>query len=172
LAIPVCGKEKKPGGEVVDWAALAQVASYCIDKSQLSGSDRYLLDGFVKAESKPKHLLTKLPWKMTEGCDTGNPDAIATVEFIPLTALSETERTPIGPQPTITDSRDPDATIKVVLIVTDSARKVIYRAESMPLSTDATPDSGPQGGPVSRQDGMYHVFWALTEDLGSTRGTK
>ena len=34
-----------------------------------------------------------------------------------------------------------------------------------PLSTDAPDDSPTRGGPVARQDALYHVFWALTDGV-------
>lgn len=64
IILPLTGREKKPNGEILNPRALAEVRTYCIEKSALSGSDRYIVDGFLKTESKPKHLLTKLPWKL------------------------------------------------------------------------------------------------------------
>jgi hypothetical protein len=176
IAFPVYSREKKSAGEIFDQRALTEVRSYCIEKSKLSDRDRYLVEGFLKAESKPRHLLTKMPWKLVESCETGNPDTVATVEFVPLNStdirLGQTE----GPRVMGTDSRDPDAPIKVVLTVDDSAQKLLYRTQAMPLTNDVTSDSlqpSPiRGGPVERQDALYHVFWQLTDDLRAMRVPK
>ncbi len=174
-AFPIYSREKRAAGEIFDQGALATVQSYCIEKSGLSDSDRYLLDGFLKAESKPKRLLTKMPWKLVESCETGSPDAIVTVEFVQLSSVNKGPGQTAGPPMTRTDSRDPDAPIEVILTVNGSGQKLLYRAEAMPLTTDATPDPTDQpnrGGPVSRQDALYHGFWALKDDLLAMRGLK
>ncbi len=181
LAITVRAKNLK--GEIPDRRALAEVRTYCVQKSGLSSSDRYILDGFLKTESKPKHLLTKLPWKLVENCRDGRPDAIATVEFVPLHYRRLVLGEPTGPRETVTDSRDPEAPIKVVLTVRDSSQKLLYRAQAMPLTSDEPdriPPPGPahppempprHGGPVERQDAVYHVFWALIGDLQAMHGS-
>ena len=97
IAFPMYGREKKPGGEIFDRRALSEARSFCIEKGELSDSDRYLLDGFLKTENKPKHLLTKIPWKLVEGCETGSPDAIATVEFVPLKSTDIRTGQTVGP---------------------------------------------------------------------------
>ena len=67
FTLPMAGLAKKLEGEVLDRRALAEVRTYCIEKGGLSDSDRYLVDGFLKSESKPKHLLTKMPWRFESG---------------------------------------------------------------------------------------------------------
>lgn len=177
MAIPIYGRGKKASRGILDRQALAEVRSYCIEKGGLSDSDRYLLDGFLKAESKPKHLLTKMPWKLVEDCEHASPDAIITLEFVPLNWVNLSPGQTVGPPVSRTDSRDPEAPIRVMLTVNDSAQKLLYRTEAMPLTTDATPADGGviegsdpldhpnRGGPVSRHDALYHVFWQLTDDL-------
>ncbi len=175
IAFPITGREKKPGGEVLDRRALTEVSSYCIEEGGLSGSDRYLVDGFLKAESKPKHLLTKMPWKRVEGCGSGSPDAIAAVEFVPLNRIAIGAGEPTGPPLSGTDSRDPEAPIKVVLTVTDSSQKLLYRTQAMTLDQDVTSASElpppSRGTPAERQDALYHAFWNLIEDLQAVRGS-
>jgi hypothetical protein len=184
LTLPITGLAKKPSGEIPDRRALAEVRTYCIEKSGLSDSDRYIVDGFLKTESKPKHLLTKMPWKLVESCPDDNPDAIATVDFVPLNTVRTSNGVPTGPGgvpagPPVsgTDARDPEAQVKVILTVGDSSQKLLYRIEAMPLGTDRpyagqiTPTEPPShGGPVERLDAVYHVFWALINDLQGVRG--
>lgn len=120
FAIPAISQVKKPTGEIPKPQDLAKVQTYCIDKSGLSGPDRYLIDGFVKTESKPKHLLAKLPWKLVEDCQNGQPDATATLEFVRMNEtairLGEPTREPV----TLTPGSYPEAPIKVVLTVGDA----------------------------------------------------
>jgi hypothetical protein len=43
----------------------------------------------------------------------------------------------------------------------------------MPLTNDVTSDSSQRlsrGGPVERQDAVYHAFWQLINDLLEVRG--
>jgi hypothetical protein len=174
IAFPITGGEKKPKGEVFDRRALTEVRSYCVEEGGLSDSDRYLVDGFLKAESKPKHLLTKMPWKLVEGCGTGSPDAIAEVAFVPLNRIAIVVGEPTGPPLGGTDSRDPDAPIKVVLTVTDSSQKLLYRTQALPLTQDVVSQSEQpppnRGRPDERQDALWHAFWHLTADLLAVRG--
>jgi hypothetical protein len=170
--LPIAGLAKKLEGEVLDRRALAEVRTYCIEKGGLSDSDRYLVDGFLKSESKPKHLLTKMPWKRVESCRDDNPDAIATVEFIPLNTVGISAGGVSG-----TDARDPDADIKVVLTVGDSSQRPLYRVEARPLggavpamespypNPNTTSEPPPHGGTAERVDAVYHVFWRLISDL-------
>jgi hypothetical protein len=174
IAFPITGREKKIEGEVFDQQALTEVGSYCVEEGGLSDSDRYLVDGFLKTESKPKHLLTKLPWKLVEGCGTGSSDAIAKVAFVPLNRVVIGADNPNSPPLSGTDSRDPDAPIKVVLTVTDSSQKLLYRTEALPLMYDVT-SASPQmslsrSGPAERQDALWHAFSHLIEDLLALRG--
>lgn len=184
FTLPLIGLAKEFSGEIPDRRALAEVRTYCIEKSGLSDSDRYIVDGFLKTESKPKHLLTKMPWKLVESCRDDNPDAIATVDFVPLNTTRISNGVPTGPGgvpagPPVggTDARDPETQIKVVLTVGDSSQKLLYRIEAMPLGTDRVyaaqirPTEPPShGGPVERLDAVYHVFWRLIKDLQVVRG--
>jgi hypothetical protein len=174
IAFPITGAVKKPKGEVFDRQALTEVRSYCVEEGGLSDSDRYLVDGFLKAESKPKHLLTKLSWKLVEGCGTGSPDAIAAVAFVPLNRIDIAADKPIGPPVSGTDSRDPEAPIKVVLTVTDSSQKLLYRTQALPLTQDVTTQSEQpppnRGRPEERQDALWHAFSHLIEDLLAVHG--
>ena len=174
IAFPIIAREKKPNGEILDRQALAEVRSYCIEEGGLSDSDRYIVDGFLKAESKPKHLLTKMPWKRVESCGTGSPDAIAVVAFVQLNRIAIGVDNPTGPPLSGTDSSDPDAPIKVDLTVTDSSQKLLYRTQAMTLIQDVTSASNQpslsRSTPPERQDALYHAFWHLIEDLLALRG--
>jgi len=175
FTLPITGLAKKPYGEISDRRALAEVRTYCVEKSGLSDSDRYLVDGFLKNEGKPKHLLTKMPWKLVESCRDDNPGAIATLDFVPLNTIGVSTGGPLGASVSGTDARDPDADIKVVLTVGDSSQKLLYRVEARSLGggvigmenpyPNTSPESPPHGGPGERVDAVYHVFWRLINDL-------
>jgi hypothetical protein len=173
-SMPVLSRDNKPKGEVPNPRALADVQSYCINKIELSNWDRHIVEDFVKSESKPKHLLTKLPWKLVESCRNGNPDATATLEFVSLNV------TRVGNQslPPITPAQDPDAPIKVVLTVGDtSAETLLYRTQATSLESNADRGANPHEdekpeGPAERRDAVYHVFWSLINDLQSVRASR
>jgi len=169
VLLPITAQGKKPEGEILNQRALSQVRTYCIDKSNLDASDLYLVNGFLKTESKPKHLLTKLPWKRVEDCRDDRPDAIATVEFVSLNSAEIRLGEVTGPRASVTDARDPETRIKVVLTVGDPSQKPFYQAQGIPLTSELdnpTPNDPPvHGGLVERQDAVYHVFWSLINDL-------
>lgn len=72
LAAPAWGKEKKPFGEVVDAAGLQKAQSFCLDTSELSADETSDLNKFIDRESKPKKLLSRLPWKLNSDCAQAN----------------------------------------------------------------------------------------------------
>jgi hypothetical protein len=178
FVLPIAGLAKKPYGEVPDRRALAEVRTYCIEKSGLSDSDRFMVDGFLKTESKPKHLLTKLPWKLVESCQDDSPDAIATMDFVSLTTIGISAN---GSQPVSrNDAPDPEGEIKLVFTVRDSSQKLLYRGEARPLGgavparedpySNAPTELPSHGGPAEKVDAVYHVFWRLINDLQVMRG--
>ncbi len=167
LAMPAISQGQKSSGDMPKPRELARVQSYCINKSDLSGPDRYLIEGFVKTESKPKGLLTKLPWKLVEDCHDGNPDAIASLGFVSLNEIAIVAGD--YPSTTITTKNNPEAPVKAVLSIDDpSTETLLYRVQAL-----APPPNSPQDapvmrvpyGPVEKRDAVYHVFWALIEDL-------
>ena len=161
VCLPIALNARKPSGTVPNPKALAAVESYCIDENQLSDWDRYIFDNFLKLESQPKHLLTKLPWKFVTSCRDGDPDAVATVEFEPLNAV-QVLKSPVGTQM----SAGPDRMLRAVLIVGDSSNdRLLYRVGSAPFW--AIPEVA--ADPEARRDAVYHVFWALIEDLQRVR---
>jgi hypothetical protein len=169
VAMPAISQVKNPTGEIPNRQELAKVRTYCIDESDLSGPDRYLIDGFVKTESKPKRLLSKLPWKLVADCRKGNPDATATLEFVPMNEtairLGEPTREPV----TVTPKSYPEAPIKVVLTVGGaSSERLLYRVQALATSANTLEDSPEMRvpvGPAEKRDAVYHVFWTLIDDL-------
>ena len=168
VALPILARDKKAQGEILKPREFAKVQSYCIDQSGLSGPDRYLVTGFVETESKPKHLLTKMPWRLTMNCRDGDPDASVRLEFVPLneTRIAMGEATP--QQTGIVDACDPEAKAKVVLTVDDVASlKLLYRVQAMPI-TNTSADSPLMADPVApaeRRDALYTAFWTLIQDI-------
>lgn len=168
---PLAAKEKKPTGEIPDAAAFAKITSYCIDMSQLSGNDAYTVRGFVKTESKPKKLLTKLPWKLYRDCRDEEPDAVVKVEF-PLLRNSAVEMgTPSDPlSPPFSELRT-----KAVLEISDaSSSQVLYKVEASPLDNPLV-DSGVERGDslaLQRHNAMYNAFSTLIDDVHRVSHTK
>lgn len=167
IASPAFCRKNKVTGVVPNRWALAAIKSYCINESDLSDRDRRIVEDFVTSESKPKHLLTKLPWKFAESCSEGDVNAEAGLEFVPLRKIS------ISNMPTtpITPPQAPDAPLRLVLTIFDnSSGSLLYRTQSAPIDRLAQPGAipGEPPKPVSlsvERDAVYHVFWALIDDL-------
>jgi hypothetical protein len=79
--LAVAAAAKKPSGKISDLAAFSRIHSYCVDSSSLPGDEALDLNGFMSGESKPKKLLSKLPWTRTADCSDGSPDVTIRVEF-------------------------------------------------------------------------------------------
>jgi len=165
--------DKPPAGEIENPRALAVVGSYCVDTTDLSGFDRHLVKDFLKAESKPKHLLSKLPWKLVPECQGGASEATVKVQFVPLRLVRVV--VPQGPPDQATER--PYAT-KVALQVLDaSSQDTIYKVEAGalmnaegPADSSATVAASDSTNPTLEQrDALYHAFWALVEDVGQLK---
>jgi hypothetical protein len=74
-------QNKKLEGYVLDAAAFGKIRSYCVDTHNLPPDQAKVIDRFVLQESKPKGLLTKLPWHRRATCDAAGLDAIVRMEF-------------------------------------------------------------------------------------------
>jgi hypothetical protein len=78
---PVFAQNKKLEGYVLNAAAFRKIQSYCVDTHNLPPDQVKVIDHFVMQESKPKGLLTKLPWHRRAACDAAGLDAIVRMEF-------------------------------------------------------------------------------------------
>jgi hypothetical protein len=78
---PLFAQNKKLEGYVLDAAAFRKIQSYCVDTHNLPPDQAKVIDHFVLQESKPKGLLTKLPWHRRATCDAAGLDAIVRMEF-------------------------------------------------------------------------------------------
>ena len=169
VAIPALAQVKKPAGEIPNRQELAKVQTYCLDTSGLSGPDRYLIDGFMKTESKPKRLLSKLPWKLVADCRNPDANATATLEFVPLNEIAVRMGEPTREPVMLTPKIYPEAPIKVVLTVGGvPSTTLLYRVQALaapPNAPEESPAMRVPVGPAEKRDAVYHVFWALIQDL-------
>jgi hypothetical protein len=78
---PLFAQNKKLEGYVLDAAAFGKIQSYCVDTHNLPPDQAKVIDEFVLQESKPKGLLTKLPWHRRATCEDAGLDAIVRMEF-------------------------------------------------------------------------------------------
>jgi len=78
---PLFAQNKKLEGYVLDAAAFGKIQSYCVDTHNLPPDQAKVIDHFVSQESKPKGLLTKLPWHRRATCEDAGLDAIVRMEF-------------------------------------------------------------------------------------------
>ena len=91
LLLAAVAAAKKPAGKISDLAAFSQIHSYCVDSEDMPGDEALDLKNFVTAESKPKKLLSKLPWTLAPDCSPNSPDAVIKVEFSKYFPVSESQ---------------------------------------------------------------------------------
>ncbi|HEV2348988.1 MAG TPA: hypothetical protein VG028_03980 [Terriglobia bacterium] len=159
---------KNPVGRIPDVAAFNRVRSYCIDMTELSRPEAYDVKGFVQVESKPKGLLTKLPWKLEADCTKESPDAIAKVSFRLHNKMGVVIGTP-------SDGRLPPMdsyALRAYLQVFDGeSQKLLYELEAAPLDNpDPQPSTLPDEEPLTllRRNATYRAFWTMIDDLKLT----
>jgi hypothetical protein len=145
-AVPLFA-QKKPSGEVINAEAFGKVRSYCIDTSKLAhnAAEAYDAHMFIKAQSGPKELLSKLPWKFFSDCRETHPDARIKVSF----------------------KQHLDA-CSAVLEVTDAASDaVFYRVEALPVydGPDRNIAFEPQPFSLQRRSVLYTAFGVLISDV-------
>lgn len=163
-ALPLAAKEKKPAGEIPDRAAFAKIQSYCIDSSRLNDAEAYTVRGFIESESKPKHLLTKLPWKLDPDCRESDPDAVVKLDFprlrdIPIALGAQDPREQTQP----TDY----SVIAVIEISAGDSSRLLYKVQATPLD-NPTVDSGIERGDspaLQRHNALYNAFMTLVADV-------
>src|SRR5262252_4924233 len=109
-------KQKNPAGQILDPTAFARVRSYCVDASDLPENEAYGLNGFVKEQSKPGQLLTKIPWKLYPDCREASPDAVIKLQFPRMNASSVL----LGQAPRPDHADQSSYRIKAVLQVLDT----------------------------------------------------
>jgi hypothetical protein len=161
--------DKPPTGEITDPQALAKVRSFCVDTEGLDDFDRHLVKDFLKAESKPKHLLAKLPWKLVPACEDGASDAAAKVEFVLLRVIKVGQ-----PQATLGQEGERPYATKVALQIVDAnSREALYSVEAGAVMNAIGPADSSASSPISdntnpvleQKDALYHAFWALVDDV-------
>jgi len=164
VVFSAAGKQKKPAGQILDPTAFARVRSYCVDASDLPENEAYEVNGFVKEESRPGRLLTKIPWKLYPDCREASSDAVIKLQFPRMNVTSVLLGQP--PRPEEVD-RNPYR-IKAVLTVLDAeSSKVVYKNQADPLDVGTPEDQGSGGDPpvLQRRNAMYGAFWTLAQDV-------
>jgi hypothetical protein len=171
VAFSAVGKQKKPVGQILDPTVLARVRSYCVDVSDLPENEAYEVNGFVREESKPGKLLTKIPWKLDPDCREASADAVIKLEFprmnVTGVVLGQTPRPEeIDPNP---------YRIKAVLTVLDAeSSKMLYKNQADPLDPGTVENQGSGGDPpvLQRRNAMYGAFWTLAQDVKRVEQSK
>ena len=90
--LPLFAQSGKFEGYVMNAAAFRKIQSYCVDTHNLPEDQVKVIDHFVSQESKPKGLLTKLPWHRRSSCQDAGIDALVRVEFPHGSPFSHPER--------------------------------------------------------------------------------
>ncbi len=84
-------QSKKLQGYIMNAGAFGKIRSFCVDTHNLPTDQVEVIDRFVSEESKPKGLLTRLPWRRLATCQESGVDALVRLEF--------PEDPPFSPQP-------------------------------------------------------------------------
>ena len=167
--------DKRQAGEIRDPQAFAKVQSFCVDTAGLSDFDRRIVKDFLKAESKPKHLLTKLPWKLVPECQGGDSAASVRVEFAPIRVIRI-----VLPQGAPDQEPETPYAIKAVLdVVSADSQGPIYSVWSRAVMNGVGPANSSAGSSTSesvnpvmeKRDALYHAFWCLVDDLRQLKPT-
>ena len=155
---------KKPAGQIPDPTAFAAVRSYCVDASDLPENEAYEVDGFVKEESKPGRLLTKIPWKLYPDCREASPDAIIKLQFPRMKVTGVLLGEPPGPSEV---DQNPYRIKAVIMVLDAESSKALYKNQADPLDPGTVEDQGSGGDPpvIQRRNAMYGAFWTLAQDV-------
>jgi hypothetical protein len=171
VGFSAAGKQKKPAGQILDPTAFARVSSYCVDASDLPENEAYEVNGFVKVQSKPGGLLTKIPWKLYPDCREASSDAVIKLQFPRMNVIG----VPLGQTPRPGEVDQNPYRIKAVLMVLDAeSSKVLYKNQADPLDVTTPQDQGSVGDPpvLQQRSAMYEAFWALAQDVQRVDQTK
>jgi hypothetical protein len=150
--LQVFAKEKRFQGSVIDAAAFKKINSYCVDTHNVPSRQVKVIDQFVSEESKPKGLLTRLPWHCVETCEGGGADALLRIEFS------------YNRPPTFARPKDIKA---VLLVLLPSSPTPVYETQALPFATGDQPFAG-QGYSIEQlqRNALDSVIRILIHDCG------
>jgi len=163
-AVPLAATAKKPQGTITDRAAFGNIRSYCVDMTDLPGWEALDVRNLIETETKPKRLLTKLPWTLKTDCAQSQPDAVVVVKFRRMNIIT----VQAGAQPDINDPERRIYDIKANLQVSDrDSSRLLYDVEAGPVNSASGRSTVPVQEPdtLLRRDAAYHAFWALIDDV-------
>lgn len=165
-ALPQLAQAKKPYGKVLNAQALQSIRTYCFDTTALSDQDAYLIRGFARSEDKPKHLLSRLPWKLLPNCQQGNPDAVVKVNFelVQVFGTIFGDNTPTPMTRGESTRYEPRAVLDVVERNSD---QVIYKTQATPLANTSSNSSmpAPDNQTALRLQALRNVVSTLVHDV-------
>ncbi len=129
-------QDQKGWRELFDREAFRRVRTVCVDTSYLEKGEAQEVKKFVAMESRPGHLLKRLPWELTDQCAAA--DAVIRLYFAQNT-VQKTELIPCSDLSVcgggITSSYFQQVT-KVVLLIYDRASiRILYRTEGREMGT-------------------------------------
>ncbi len=167
-ALPLKAAGKKLAGKVLDVAAFGQIRSYCIDTSRLPGWEAIDVRDLVKTESKPRGLLSKLPWSRVHDCTASGEDAVIRIKFRRLTVTA----VQAGPVPMLGEgspglSPGSYQWRALLRVFSPGSSRAIYEVEGNPLNYGLGENGAPREEPghILRREAAYHAFWALAADV-------
>lgn len=172
MALPLCAREKKPTGDIPNLNTFGKVRSYCVDTSDLPGWEALDVRNLIETESKPKGLLSKLPWRLVADC-MSQPDAVVRFKFPRVDVV----RLQIGARPPASeDPQQPSPVryeVRARLQVSDSrSSRLLYEVEAGPVNYTSGHTVAPVEEPdhILRRESAYHAFWTLIDDVKRTAG--
>jgi hypothetical protein len=176
--MPTAAAGAKLAGKVLDAAALSKVKTYCVDTRNLKGPvypgdvprpEEFDVRELVKRESRPKGLLSKLPWRLEADCSAPGLNAIIRFEFRVI--LSPTEEILLDSPVIAAYPQRGEFRWRAELQVTDKpSSRGVYEAEGNPVDSRLTRTRDQdqvqvQRYHVLRQDAAYHALAALISDV-------
>ncbi len=175
-AVPPAAAKVKLAGKVLNAAALSKVKAYCVDTSNLKGPvypgdvprpEQFDVRKLVRRESKPKGLLSKLPWKLEANCSAPGVDAVVRFKFRAL--IGPAGEPVFEPRATATYPREAEFRWGAELQVADRAsRRVLYKAGGNPVDSPLV-RIGDQAQVklyhALRQDAAHLALAALVSDV-------
>jgi hypothetical protein len=134
-------QEKKACGELFDREAVRWVRTACVDTSYLAEGEALEIKQFVAKESRPGHLLRRMPWELTDQCAAA--DAVIRAYFAQTVLLNLSPDvgscSDLDLYRRLTCSSFSEQGIQVVLLVYDRASvRRLYRTEGRYKGTNRT----------------------------------
>jgi len=156
-SVPLLAKEKKPIGDVLERDIFLGTRTYCVDTRGLSSGEASDVRRFLDVESRPKKLLSKIPWQPVPDCR--EVDAIVKVEFSQQVEIQQATQG-LGGLAGAPMSSVPVTKFRASMQIFDRvSQKLVYQVRA-------------QGASVRRDQAISGPFSLLVNDLQALSGAR